>query len=781
MLFFAVTQQTAEWLLPKMRLLDALRGFLAEVAGNYHRFESSDFVEGPIRIALDDTRQVLALVHTDYLQRRGERWGFIKLTGNLSISQHEEILREVLERAIYIVNQRLRGLLIDAAYFHRKHENGAHTVLAGRGTEARRYSLGYVEQTERDPLGDIHALVCVGPHETWSTLSAGAELDGRLLPRLTSIANSFILSQRISRPMSSKAFTPLRTAISYFESKAAASGIFDNVQVTQAEPIAGDQRIRTLGFSYEDWIAEHSPLSDTQRRILESNVLDQHPLRVLGPAGSGKTLLMQLLATRIFKEAKSDDRDVRLMYIVHSEAMRDKVVSRFDTLSEHTATIYSNLAPPFVFVTTLSEYCRKELGLELEAVLDRDAADAKLFQLEQITEAILKQKEKAVTAGSKLLRSIFDRESLLKTFAAMVLVEISVSIKGHGLEGNKRQYVESERNLSRFHGILNQEERSFVFDAFRTYHNEVFEQYGVLDPDDIAISLSGRLRTPVWQLRRRREGFDFVFVDETQLFNENERGVFSLLTRGNTIHVPIALALDEAQSFYSQFSAGFAALGIEEIANETLESIQRSTTAITQLAFFVIQQSIDLFGPEFPEFTKFTNAKGFVEADKHSLASTPRVEFEPTKSHSFAKFVVRMIKDLRKENVRQIAIVCHAEQYWNDLESEFSGSNLPFQVLKERGERLRLDQPLVILCRPAQVGGQEFDAVVIVGLEHGVVPPDIQGNPALAVALEQQSIREMYLSITRARYRVIFAVAKRANPNVLLQGCANAGLVTITP
>ena len=69
--------------------------------------------------------------------------------------------------------------------------------------------------------------------------------------------------------------------------------------------------------------------------------------------------------------------------------------------------------------------------------------------------------------------------------------------------------------------------------------------------------------------------------------------------------------------------------------------------------------------------------------------------------------------------------------------------------------------------------------MVIVGLELGLVPPPVRDNPALSAAVEQQSIREMYLAITRARYRVVFAIGRGASPNELLNDCVNAVLVNL--
>jgi superfamily I DNA/RNA helicase len=302
----------------------------------------------------------------------------------------------------------------------------------------------------------------------------------------------------------------------------------------------------------------------------------------------------------------------------------------------------------------------------------------------------------------------------------------------------------------------------------------VFEYFEVLDSDDIALSLLGRLRSPLWELQRKSRGYDFVFVDEAQLFNENERRVLPLLTK-KSAYVPIVLALDEAQDIYAQSSAGLATLGIPDIANENLGSIHRSTRAIVQLAFFIIQRSTDLFGADFPDFTSIADV---MEPDNHPLAVAPKIDTVSADSKNLGRFVLKRIRDLRKANLRQIAVICHADIYWDQLETELKSADLPLHVLTQRGTRLPSDQPLVVLSKPLYVGGQEFDAAILVGLEQGVVPPRIANNEALSSALEQQCVREMYLAVTRARYRVAVVMTDGAVPNSVLQEAEKAALIS---
>ncbi len=201
-------------------------------------------------------------------------------------------------------------------------------------------------------------------------------------------------------------------------------------------------------------------------------------------------------------------------------------------------------------------------------------------------------------------------------------------------------------------------------------------------------------------MQRRKIAFDYVFVDETQLFNENERRLFPLLTKVSGTNVPVVLALDEAQQTSGASSPGFGLLGLTGLVDESLFAVHRNTQEIVRLAFFVIQRTTDLFGSDFPDFTGRTDA---LIKDDHSLAEPPVLITSSEDSPSFGKFILRQIRNLRRKNLRQVAVVCHAEKYWAGISSELQGSDLPIRVLTTRGERIDTRAPIVVLARPEKV------------------------------------------------------------------------------
>ncbi|MHB1056287.1 MAG: UvrD-helicase domain-containing protein [Rhodanobacter sp.] len=774
MRYIAFTEAVANWLLGKAGLIDSLHRALISADATRALSVGQEFIEGPFHLAYSPDALVLGMWNADYLSGTGEEpWGFIRVSGELGIADAPAVSREVFERCLYVISQRLQGLTIDGAFFPRTCGTNGHTCLAGRGSEARQVSIAYHETVLGKAGQKQQAIVCLGPHVNWRALEAAADNAALELPRLVEAAGSLLASGRSSRVADPVALEDVRAYLRPFTKIDAPRGIgdvqveFDNREIDEVA------RFKAASLSYEEWIAAASSLTEVQRRILLSDAVEQHPIRIVGPGGSGKTLLMQLLAVRQMLRAANRGVPVRIIYLVHNREMARTVRHRFEVLASATGVTFTD----FVDVKTLSEVARELLELDDAHVIDTDAHEAKAFQFDQVKRALEAQLEvaSAVPQDSRLLCTARDNPRVMDVLAVLIMSEISVAIKGQGLSRERRKYVQSARPLSRFHGAMTEREREFVFKVFEAYHAEVFESLEVLDSDDLAISLLGRLRTPIWDLRRRQQGYDYIFVDETQLFNENERRVIPLLSNALQRHMPVVLALDEAQSIYGLGSAGFAALGIEGMTSESLSSIHRSVKSVIELAFFVIQRSTDLFGADFPDFTNIADK---IESDHHPLAAKPRIEQVPDQQQSFGKFILKRVRELRRANIRQIAVVVHADQYWDAVLAELSKSDLPLQVVLTRGQKLPLDQPLVAITRPAYVGGQEFDAVILVGLEQGVVPPRMGDSEALSTAVEQQVLREMYVSITRARYQVVVALSQGAAPNAVLLDAVKHGVLS---
>jgi hypothetical protein len=774
MKYFATTQPTADWLLTRHDALDQLFDTFTQATAIQYLC-AGELQPGRIRLAACPSGLVLAMWHADYASGTGaEAWGFVQIDGSLGFQSKPDIGREVFERELYILSQRLQRLQITGQCIHRSHPNGAHTCISGRGTKARSLNVGWYESDVNLPGCSVRAVVVIGPAYDLEELSHEARERVPQMAGLVQEATSLIARDRQRPAISPDKLQQLHEAIAaHFQASSATAPTNVTVATSPAPATSHDSGL-AYTLTYSDWMSPSSTLTPDQRALVLADGLSAHPLRIIGPAGSGKTLLMQLLALRQLEMAKSRSDCCRILYLVHNEKMADMVRDRFCALSRD-----QDLETPeqCIDVLTLSAYGRREMQLPLEQLIDTDAQDAKEYQHDIISQVLndVLSNLSHIPAEAVVFQQISKSAELRSIFVRLVQGEISTAIKGHGLTHDERRYIESDRPLSRLHRCLSQEDRRLVFKVFKEYHRVVFQDYRVLDTDDVAISLLGRLRTPIWELKRSEIGYDFVFVDETQLFNENERRVLPLLTNTRLNHVPIALALDEAQDINGQTISGIAALGIENAANTSLFTVHRSTRAITRLAFHVIQRTSDLFGTEFPDFTGLSES---VLEDSHRLACPPSITSPNAESPSFGRYVVRLIRQMRKENLWRIGVICFTDFLHDELLEELKTQQLPLVVLDTRGTRLPADKPLVALTRPAFVGGQEFEAVLLIGLEEGMVPPKVAGNEAFAVALEQQALREIYLGITRAQYRLVVVLNRNALPTQVLADAVNVGLIT---
>jgi len=767
--YLGITAKTIEWLLANNNLLTSFKRDIRRIYQD-RALSEGVMVADAMRVT-SINNNLVCVWNNDYLSGTdAEDWGFIKLINDFGIMTVPQIYEEVLERCLNVISLRMQGLnLPDDRYIHRAIGENNHTCLAGRGEAARKYSIGWYEDKVTTNKGSYHSIVIVGPSniEGFDVINNALNNVKPALPRLLEMAND-LLVKSIQRPtLANKYFVEFRNSaldriISY--------DLPEGDKQLEKTNISDDVRYTTLDWTYEDWVNPESPLTALQREIIKSDIILRQPLRIIGAAGTGKSLLMQLLAMKRLEDAKKEERAISIFYVVHNNEMAVTVRERFITLG--ACDFLNGRRHQHLVIKTLFEYACEELNLDNTMLLDKDASQTKMFQrflvIEYIEEII--RGDHTILRKSDLINKISEDFELRDVFADFVVSEIGIGIKGRDLSSDQMKYVESEKPLTRFHGILNREERTFVYSIFRKYYERVTLNSNLLDSDDVAITFLGTLKTPLWLIKRKKKAFDFVFIDETQLFNQNERQIFKFLTKNSDSNLPIVIALDEAQEVRGSSNSGFGALGIEHLANETLPNVHRSTKEILQLAFFVIQRTTDLFGTDFPDFTRTTTA-----FDKNESSEMPKLKAKG----DLTTQLKREISNLRRNGVRQIAIIVHAERYFKEIADSVKTTKENVVVAEKRGELIDPQRPIIYIARPDLIGGQEFDAVIAVGLEHGVTPPLVNAHAGLTETLEQQNLREIYLSFTRAKRHLVIINKKNSSPTNIIQQAIDKRIIEV--
>jgi hypothetical protein len=167
--------------------------------------------------------------------------------------------------------------------------------------------------------------------------------------------------------------------------------------------------------------------------------------------------------------------------------------------------------------------------------------------------------------------------------------EIAIRIKGRGLRKEHDLYVNSPVRSFVGRGE-NRHDRFLLFDVFSQYER-TFQEQELLDTDDVVLSMQSRLAVPLWDRQRRTDGYDYVMVDETHLFNENERRVLPYLTRGRDEYVPIVMTFDEVQSIGGRRSGDLEHVGIKHSERRNLTYVHRSSPDIFLLARDLVERT----------------------------------------------------------------------------------------------------------------------------------------------------------------------------------------------
>lgn len=540
--------------------------------------------------------------------------------------------------------------------------------------------------------------------------------------------------------------------------------------------------------SFEEWVPL---LTSAQRDFINEDVTVPH--RIEGPAGTGKTLSLVLKCIATLRRANERTDSHSSLFIAHSDATKRNIAGLFQPeLDKGIISTDGVMAMQTVKITTLQAYCAEVLNTKIaeSEFLDRDAFESKqtqlLYTLEALDDAIREYLPTNRTFMTSEFIHFIENEDRW-VVAEMLQHEISVKIKGRADE-DEAKYRKLPR-LTYGLPVENDGDKVFAFLAFKGYRKRL-ENAGQFDTDDIVLSALGQLNTPIWRRRRSREAFDSIYIDETHLFNVNELSVFHKLTRSET-NFPIVYSADISQSLGDRgwdgetFDAAMGATNSEKHsrASTTLSSIFRCSPEIVSLAFSVTSSGATLFTNFQDPVAAASSAFTFEEEKK---CKTPRYWLVGT-DEQLLKKAFSLADELCAEigcGKSDIAIVSFSDQLFSEAEKYARSINKPFEVIKHRGDfdvvKIAKQRGRYILTTADYVGGLEFSAVVLIGVDRDRLPPrpsDIHGESLNF--LSYASHQRLYVAITRARYRVEVMGLKTRGESSLLGAAIENKLINM--
>lgn len=487
--------------------------------------------------------------------------------------------------------------------------------------------------------------------------------------------------------------------------------------------------------------------------------------RLEGPAGSGKTLSLILRCIYLLETHEKDNEPYKIIFITHSLPTKERIVDLFKHMYpnyEMHAETFDNHPMISILVTTLQEWSKENLGANViyeTELIDRDASISKGYQLMMIEEAYTNIKESTWNGFecvcSNEFRAFINTEKM-QILLDMLQYEISVIIKGRA-EGNLEAYKNLERPRW---GIpaRTEADKVFLYSVFEKYQ-ESLEHSGQFDTDDITLSALGQLDTPIWKRRSLREGYDACFIDEAHLFNFNELSLFHFLNKPQKKN-HIVYVLDKSQYCGE---VGFTESELQtlekgETQSTKLTTVFRSSQEIVNLAYNVLSSNVSLF-------SSFQNPLDHCSSpftkEEESKCKYPEYKLLNNDDAMIARAISDAEDYCNKYNVCKcdILFVVTDNTLLNDGVLKYlKRHNKAFVQMQSRNDysvidKARIDNKFVVSGIDF-VGGLEFNAVFIIGVDKGRVPPEANAKGEANQFISFAWHNRMYVAISRAKYFV---------------------------
>ena len=524
--------------------------------------------------------------------------------------------------------------------------------------------------------------------------------------------------------------------------------------------------------SYDTWM---KLLTSTQRRFVTSDM--SSPSRIEGPAGTGKTACLAVAAVHQLIEAEKQKTDLRIIFFTHSAAAKDGIAVVLQAMGADKF-MSERTSAQFLEVATLQSYCADLLRQDISQAefIDPDAYDAKVMQGLYVEEALTKSLQ-SISSFKHFMSDRFadfiEQESG-ELLIPLIQHEIAVVIKSRANE--KFEIYKTLPPIKAGLPLKTEGDRAFIWVVYKNYRTRLIST-GQFDTDDVVLTALGQLSTPIWRRRRAKEGFDAIFIDETHLFNMNELSIFHHLTK-TVDRFPIAFAVDKTQAIGDQGwndDIDLETLFPPEVdANSNrvrVETVFRCAPDIVELAFSVTSSGASLFTNfENPLERAFSN----MTYEQEKLAKKP--EYIALEDNDLVAGAFRYADRLKDETgfARSEILICFFdEKLFAEAKQLAEFENKPAEFIQKRGDTELVEKAVknqsYVLGMPDYVGGLEFSAVLLVGVDEGRVPANSSALWDESKAyLSYVAHNRLYVAITRAKYRILVIGSRTLGPSPIL-------------
>ena len=538
-------------------------------------------------------------------------------------------------------------------------------------------------------------------------------------------------------------------------------------------------------LTYTGWVSRLTP---DQRRFFDQP--SSTPMKLRGPAGSGKTLALELKALKEVYEARKVGKTVRVLFVTHSWAMAEQVDSTLRLLDEQGGAREIVVFPLVEIAKAVLPPDRLAHGPTL---LGEDSFSGRRLLLDRIGETLQRLRNSdwiAYQSGaSKEFRQRVEADPGSPEWNSLVwdlMHEFSSVLAASGILPGitaEKRYL-GLRRTDWMMPLQTESEKRFALRAYSEYVKALRGEE-VLSVDQLVNDFLNYLETFAWDYRRQTDGYDFMFVDEFHLFSDQERQIFSYLSRDSQNFPCLFMSLDPRQS-PSEIYHDFPVAGVESAQSKEPEGALGKVDAVDLTA-------VHRFSPQILEFVKFIH-QSFPALelgadwliDTSALRSTaapsdpPRL-FQYSEASEEVKGVVERAaaRHGHHGSSHRVAVVLLDDRRLPEFDGAFQGKGIPLVEIRSRDDidALRYSKRSVVLSSAEYVGGLQFDDVFVAGFPTSLFPQRVS-DPQM-----RRILSALYVAVSRASQQVeVHFLAKGGEGDLasLLQRAVKAGVLEST-
>lgn len=557
-------------------------------------------------------------------------------------------------------------------------------------------------------------------------------------------------------------FSVFNLAVEYYKAKREDKNLFFEEVEPQIEDgsssvlrtVKSDGFTADASFQYLRFDSQIKLLTKSQRSVVDlANITD--PIRIEGPAGTGKSTSMILRAVRLLTDARKSGKDFRILFITHSGSTQDAINYRLQSLL--SPDFFEENSHQRIEITTLFGWCANFTGLSANQLIESTSESSKKFQFELLSMAFDAVNGKSYKTYKSLisdeLRTFLETEDQIRV---LLMLQYEFSIRVKGMAGESIEQYRSLPKLENGIPLQNEDDVDYIFKIFTTYQSYI-QQLNVYDTDDVAIEALSRLDGPMWRRNREKHGYDYIFADEIHLFNLNEQQIIHYLTKDRAQkNIPICFALDHSQAVGERgdisnyyFEKEMSAQKIQHAFS--YDKIFRNSPYIIDLCAAITASGATMFQNFNNPYYTYQENMDFQQKKLYTLPELYQYDNDEEMKKSLEGHITELTNQL-KCPASEVAVIFLDASLIREWNIEDNIGQYATRLVADNRAKVKKDCR-VFVSTPEFINGLEFSAVILPAIDKNRVPAygihDVAKN-----FLKYSALNQLYLSCSRAKYGI---------------------------